>query len=71
MADSKYEVVGEWCVRCHAEDCVTLRNVLEGRANVIYSLGGFDEVINTVNKCHKDGTFLKCRLCFVLILIQN
>ena len=45
--------------------------------NIVTTQGNFnleslnEVVINTVNKCHKDGTFLKCRLCFVLILIQN
>ncbi|MCI5970375.1 MAG: glycoside hydrolase family 3 C-terminal domain-containing protein [Oscillospiraceae bacterium] len=44
MADDQYEMVGEWCVTCRKEDCVTLKTVLEKIADVRYAKGcGFDD----------------------------
>ncbi len=66
MADSQYEAVGEWCVKCRPEDCVTLRTALSQYADVTYARGcGFadgDEDIESAVNAAKDCDVIVCAI---------
>ncbi len=59
MADSQYEALGEWFVRCHEEDCISLCMALADNPNVCYAKGcgfnedesGFEEAVELSEKC--------------------
>lgn len=66
MADSQYEAVGEWYVKCRPEDCITLKTVLSQNADVTYVRGcGFtdgDEDIESAVEAAKDCDVIICAI---------